>query len=454
MYLCTRNMFLLRIIMKKILLLISVSILSLVANGQTRDPNNKYLVWTNNIVFSQEKVDTVKEEVPEEEKAKSFIEKYFRYESMCDWREGMRFMVIPDKQDMVIRTFVDSITGRLVSSMSLRHKIMVYKGHSGEGNLHERVNFVCEDDGKAYYYELPTASFMDYCYTKTGVPTLAYLGDVDTAVEQLVGKRLVTKFPKYNVDVSTTSYGYEKIDVPVGTEVTVVAAGVGTRNYPVKLIVADDTGREFFQTVAISFTNSGMRDDEFLEQDNLKHTFDGSFELLGDVAHDEQKYQKFVGNNVMTLYETTMDKGGQRVTVPRMTSFTISAMHIVRGTENNVKVVLEANGEKYAKVVTFARENVAGDIAGMREDYYYDLFASGNVGNIKGVRKENLPDIRRSVIRVGFNEAEVRLALGEPNGKGKAQKGMYTWVYNSNMHGKNCTVFFSSDTKKVKYVRK
>ena len=196
-----------------------------------------------------------------------------------------------------------------------------------------------------------------------------------------------------------------------------------------------------------------MRDDEFLEQDNLKHTFEGSFELLGDVAEDEKKYQKFIGNNVMTLYETKMEKAGQNITIPRMTSFTISAMHPVHAT-NKVKVVLEANGEKYAKVVTFARENVAGDIAGMREDYYYDLFASGNVGNIKGVRKENLPDIRRSIIRVGFNEAEVKLALGEPNGKGKAKKGMYTWVYNSNMNRKNCIVFFSSNTKKVKYVRK
>lgn len=436
--------------MKKILLLLSVLVFSLYANSQTRDPNNKYLVWTNNILFSQEKVDTVKEEKPEEEKAKSFIEKYFRYESMCDWKEGMRFMVIPDKKDMVIRTFVDSVNGNLVSSMALRHKIMVYKGHSGEGALHERVNFVTEDDGHPYYFELPTASFMDYCYTKTGVPTLAYLGDVDTAIEQLVGKRLITKYPKYNVDISTTSYGYQKIDVPLGTEVTVVAAGVGTRNFPVKLIVSDDTGREFFQTVAISFTNSGMRDDEFQDEDNLKHTFEGSFELLGDAAEGEKKYQKFIGNNVVTLYETTMEKAGQNVAIPRMTAFTITAMHPVRSSETEkVKVVLEKDGEKFAKVVTFVRENVAGDIAGMKEDYYYSLFASGNTGNIKGVRKEHLPDIRRSIVRKGFNEAEVKLALGEPNNISKPKKNVYTWVYYSNTDGKRNVVFFDAKTKKV-----
>ena len=248
--------------MKRMLFMVIVSAFAVITQAQTRDPNNKYLVWTNNIIFSEEKADTAQaqENAPEEETAMSFIERNFRYQSMCDWKEGMRFMVIPDKRDMVMRTFCDS-TGRLVSSMSLRHKIMIYKGHSGQGDLHERVDFICEEDSTPYYFELPTATFDDYCYTKFGVPTLAYLGDVDTAIEQLVGKRLLTKNKIYNVDVSTTSYGYQKIEVPEEIEVTVVAAGVGTRNFPVKLIVQDDNGREFFQTLAISRTNSGMRDE-------------------------------------------------------------------------------------------------------------------------------------------------------------------------------------------------
>ena len=431
---------------------------AMTASAQRGDPNNKYLVWTNNVVVNEVKADSVAtdEDVEEEDStATGFINKYFRFQSMCDWRVGMRFMVIPDKKDMVVRTFVDASTGQLVSSMSLRHKIMVYRGHSNDGGLHDHIDFVLEDDTtKAYYYEIPSASFADYCYTKFGVPTLAYLGDVDTAIDQLIGKRLLTTFDTYNVDVSTTSYGYDKIKVPLGTEVTVVAAGVGTRNFPVKLIVEDDSGKEFFQNVAISRTNSGMRDEEF-EEDNVKHTFLGSFEMLGDAAETDASYQKFLGQDVMTLYKTTMIlKGSGDVEIPRLTSFKVKSMHSVKGT-NKVRMSLEKDGKEYVKTVTFKRENVAGDIAGQHEDYYYSLFASGNLGHSKSVRQNNMADIRRSIVRIGFNESEVKLALGEPDGHGSSSQGRYTWVYKSALNGsKNCTIFFSTKTKKVVAIKK
>jgi len=436
--------------MKKAFLLSALFLMSLTTGAQTRDPNNKYLVWTNNIIFNkEEKSDTVKEEVPEEEKAKSFIERYFRYVSMCDWQEGMRFMVIPSKEDMVIRTFSDSLD-HMVSSMSLRNKIMVYKGRVKEDRLHERIRFQCLEDGKSYYFELPTLNFEDYCASKYGVPTLAYLGDVDTAIDQLVGKQLVTRHPIYNVDISTTSYGYEKIEVPLGTEVTVVAAGVGTRNYPVKLIVADRSGKEFFQNVAISRTNSGMRDNEFVG-DELKHTFEGSFELLGDQAILDRKYDDFVGRKVFTLYRTEMtDTLGNKKMFERLSNFVIKKMHVIKGTPF-VRMTLLNDGVEYQKQVSFQSTNVAGEIGGMREDFYYTLFASGNLGDVKGVRKENLHDIRNAVVRVGFNEQEVKLALGNPDATGTTAKGMYTWTY---LSGTPCTIYFDKNTKMVKYLKR
>ena len=440
--------------MKRMLFMVIVSAFAVITQAQTRDPNNKYLVWTNNIIFSEEKADTAQaqENAPEEETAMSFIERNFRYQSMCDWKEGMRFMVIPDKRDMVMRTFCDS-TGRLVSSMSLRHKIMIYKGHSGQGDLHERVDFICEEDSTPYYFELPTATFDDYCYTKFGVPTLAYLGDVDTAIEQLVGKRLLTKNKIYNVDVSTTSYGYQKIEVPEEIEVTVVAAGVGTRNFPVKLIVQDDNGREFFQTLAISRTNSGMRDEEFGEE-NAKHTFEGSFEMLGDKMADDKQYQKYIGNRVFTLRKVEMElESGQKVTVPRLTGFTIVGASGIGGT-TYVRMVFEKDGTKYKKKVNFQRESIVTENDQMEDDYYYHLFASGNIGNIAGVRKENLPDIRKGIVRKGFNREEVKLALGEADGKTNTVRGGYSWIYNSGLSGTTCIVIFDSKTNKVKDIKK
>ena len=39
----------------------------------------------------------------------------------------MKFMVLPEKYDLIVKTFCEASTGNEVSSMSLRHKIMVYK---------------------------------------------------------------------------------------------------------------------------------------------------------------------------------------------------------------------------------------------------------------------------------------------------------------------------------------
>ena len=422
--------------------------LTLAASAQREDPNNKYLVWTNNITLKDAVADsTANAAEAEDSTAMGFIEKNFRYYSMCDWKEGMKFMVIPDKKDMVIRTFADASSNLMVSSMSLRHKVMIYKGHSNDGGLHDRVNFVLEEDTtKGYYYELPNAKFEDYCYTKFGVPTLAYLGDVDIAREVLMGKKLMTNFDTYNVDISTTSYGYDKKKVKIGTEVTVVAAGVGTRQFPVKLIVEDAEGNEFFQNVAISRTNSGLRDEEFGE-DNVKHTFDGSFILLGDAAQANGKYQEYVGRNVYTLYKTrmTLKSTGDKVEIPRLTGFKILAMQAIHGT-NHVIVKLVKDDKEYSKEVTFQRENVAGDIDGEREDYYFSLFASGNVGQSKGVRKENMADIQKSIVRKGFNEAEVKLALGGPAKTLKqGRAGNYQWIYNSDLGGNTCVITFNKN---------
>ncbi len=445
--------------MKRMVLMAAALLLGVTAEAQTRDPNNKYLVWTNNIIFTEEKAEEVpeeKEKADDQTTAVSFIQKNFPYQSMCDWKEGMRFMVIPDKKDMVIRTFCDS-TGSMVSSMSLRHKILVYKGHSGENELHERVNFEDEADGTPYYFELPTNKFDDYCFTKHGVPTLAYLGDVDIAIDLLVGKRLITKRKTYNVDVSTTSYGYEKIELPEPIEVTVVAAGVGTRNYPVKLIVQDDEGREFFQNVALSRTNSGMSDHEFTEDDVIKHTFEGSFEMLADkMAHDQQ-YRKYIGMRVFTLRRLELEnEKGNIEAIPRLTGFTVVGATGVGGTEY-VRMTFEKDGKKYKKKVSFLndgkdyKDNNGNDLSD--DDYFYHLFASGNVGTIEGVKQEHLADIRRSIVHSGFNETEVKLALGEPDTKVHNNKGEYMWVYSSGISGNNCTVIFNSSTKKVKYVK-
>ena len=438
---------------RKLLCIATALLAALTTDAQTSDPHdNSYLVWTNTLLLNKEGNDsTATEEDPELEQL-SMMDKYFRFISMCDWQEGMKFMVIPDKKDMVIRTFADSLTGELVPSMTLRHKIMEYRGHSHEAGLHERVFFKCLDNGKTYYYEVPSARFDDYCYSKRGVPTLAYLGDVDAAREQLVGKTLLTKYPTYNVDVSATSYGAQRINVPENTMVTVVRAGVGTRNYPVKLIVADKNGREFFQTVALSHINCDMSDEDFEEDDNIKHKFTSSFEIMHESKLSEQ-YKQYIGKEVFTLYSTLMSRGHESLDIPRLTTFTIRGIEEIIG-DGHVRLSLERDGQMYYKIVTFKNENNGSGFSSQREDFFHALFASGNITAVKGVRETNMADIKKSIVRKGFNEAEVKLALGEPTARTKVNKGVYTWEYRGELGKNRCTVYFDSKNKTVKHVEK
>lgn len=440
--------------MKKLIMVAATAIMALAGQAQ----ENKYIVKTKNAVktVSAQNAQGGEGEAQEEEKAQDFLGRYFRYVSLCDWKEGMRFMVIPDKKDMVIKTFADASTGQMVSSMRLRHKIMVYKGHEDTGGLHERINFVCEDDGKAYYYEIPTASFDDYCFGKLGVPTLAYLGDVDTAIEMLKDKVMYTMADEYYIDTEVDGDGFQVVtDVPVGTEVKVVAVGVGTRNYPVKIIVADKNGREFFQNVAISRTNSGMRDDEFDISSTIIHTFKGAFELPADNMAVSDGYSQYVGKKVYTLYDTDMyAKDGQVAHMPRFSAFTIKEVYAKRGTDY-VTLVLTSkdNGALYSKEVTFRSNNVAGDIADEREDLFSNLFADGDPSEVDGVRQGNMADIKKGNVRAGFTEAEVRLAFGEPTARGEVKYGTYTWEYKRPGKPYMC-VYFNPSTKKVTRVQK
>ena len=438
--------------MKRLFLIVVMAAAVIGASAQ----ENKYIVKTKGAkktVVATVSTDSLAAQQPEE--PQDTLSRIFRYVSMCDWGEGMRFMVMPDKKDMLIKTFADASTGKMISSMQLRHKIMIYKGHENTGGLHEHVNFVCEDDGKAYYFEVPTKSFDDYCFGKLGVPTLAYLGDVDAAIEFFKDKTLFTVADEYYVDTDMDGDGFETItDVREGTEVKVVAVGVGTRNYPVKIIVADENGREFYQNVAISRTNSGMRDDEFDISNKIMHTFRGAFELPADNMAASAAYKDYIGKVVYTNYSTTFGDAQNRATnVARLSTFKILDVRAQRGT-HYVKMTLRGlgSGKTYTKQVTFVSQDVSGDIAGTHEHLYDNLFSEGNPMDVPGVKKEHLSDIQKGVVRTGYTEAEVEMALGKPSGHAD-EENFYTWTYKEVGKPYAC-VFFDKKTKKVRSIKK
>lgn len=441
------------------LLLAAFFALSMTSYGQQQLSENerKYLVYTvqpgqKPIVAKSASEDGLSEEQTEEEVDSLSI--WFPFRSLCDWQPGMRFMVMPDKKDLVIKSFADAATGRMVSSQTLMHKVLVYEGHDdANGGLHEHVNFVCEETGARYYFEVPTASFDDYCYTKFGIPTLAYLGEVDMAREKFVGKKLITIADRYYIDDPKTADGWMEIrDVKRDTEVEVVAVGVGTRSFPVKIIVREEgkNGRQFFQNVAISKTNSGLRDDEFEISNMIFHKFDASFKIADDNMTEHPLYQKYFGKEVYTLQETFVknDKGNN-VKLPRLTLLTMKKIRSQSGSEY-AKVTLydEVTGETYTRDVLFVNKNRIGVDDGQRDMYVDNIFALGNPHKMKGVRQENWKDLKDGTVRKGFTSDEVLVTLGNPTSTGKS--GVNTvWFYRGADAKYARKVVFNGKTMKV-----
>jgi hypothetical protein len=115
--------------MKKLFFTACMSFAFLAGSAQT----NSYIVKTKGATKSAQNhmADVIAEAKEEdEESSKDFISQNFRYHSLCDWEEGMKFMVMPEKLDLVVKTFTDAATGKNVSNLKLKYKIMIYKGHS------------------------------------------------------------------------------------------------------------------------------------------------------------------------------------------------------------------------------------------------------------------------------------------------------------------------------------
>ena len=304
-----------------------------------------------------------------------------------------------------------------------------------------------------YYFEVPTGTFEDYCFTKFGVPALAYLNDVETARKVLMGKTLVTKSTTYYQD-ATYGEGAEEVDIPLDSEVRVVKIGVGTRQFPVKIIVSDKDGKEFFQNVAISRTNCGLRDEEFSMLDNQHHTFETAFDMMGDFALPSWHYSKYIGKTIFTRHPTTLsDTRKNHYNIPGLTQFRVVEIKSQRG-KGAVKMTLRnlTNGVNYVKEVYFKDSPGAAVIVGERENIYESLFGEGNPAKMKGVNPKHLPSIRQGKILKGFTETEVRLVRNDDYDVVAQTNTTYTWQFSALSGGTFMRVTFDSKTKTVKDV--
>lgn len=394
--------------------------------------SQSYFVWTNGV----KKPDTPKSSSSttrtqaQTEEPTDFMGKNFRFYSMCDWFEGMRFMVIPQEYDMLVNSFYEASTGKEVSAGLLRHHIMIYKGHETTVDNRVHVKFYCESNGKNYYYELPNGTFEEYCYGKLGVPTLAYLNDVDKARELLVGQTLLTRTQFFRVDTEYDGEGYREVKVEKNKAVVVKAVGVGTRSFPVKIIVEDENGNQFYQNVAMSKTNSGMRDDEF-QVDNARYSFEGSFDYSGAEMAVSGDVKSYLDKTVHTRVAASMSSKGsgkvRDVKVPRFTGFIIDEIEPIKNTRYYTLTLRETETRRiYYKDVVFNDEDLPDDAP--REDYFGHVFAMGE-GQMRNTTLETRTAIREGRVIPGMSMDEVEMAVGEATSKVKTNDGITEWYY-------------------------
>ena len=411
--------------------------------------NNSYFVKTKGVqpVAKVVKVDASGQKKETEVEATDFMGKNFPYRSMCDWKEGMRFMVIPEKYDMLVNTFCDA-TGKEVSSNRLRHKIMVYKGHVDLPNGRVHVNFTCEDDNKSYYYELPNGTFDDYCFSKMGVPTLAYLGDVDKARELLIDQAMLTRTEFFREDTEWDGDGFKEVKYPKNKIVTVKAIGVGTRSCPVKIIVEDDEGNQFYQNVAMSKINSGMREDEFTANTE-KFLFQNTFEYTGGEMSVASDIKSYLNQTVHTTMSTSMSSKGsgkvRDVKVPRFTGFIIDEINPIKDSPYYTLTLRETETRRiYYKDVLFKEEDLMNHRDATRDDYFGYVFGMGE-GALHNTSLETRTAIREGRVIPGMSEDEVLMAVGEPIRKA-VNNGVREWLYNRS-NGVLLVVQFNSKGK-------
>lgn len=386
---------------------------------------NGYLVKTSDVSATQPAFLSSEDE---------FIAANFVHYSLCDWYPGMKFMVMPERVDLIVSTFKSASSGKSVGNGELKNRIMEYQGveTTGEGSLH--FNFLC--DSVAYYCEVKNTTLADYCVNpKSGIKTLAYLGDVDVAQTLLVGKTLYTRGERYFQDDANAVKGFREVSIPKNTEVKVVAVGVGqSRAWPVKIIFEDAQGVAYYKEVAFSKTNSGMSDRDYV-MSKADCLFGRAFGFANpNQSREEQLNLQYVGMPVYLKHDIDFSLNGTEQPAKRYTQYTIRKVEVENGSNYVSMTLTDRQGRLYVKRITFLRERVTGDVH-RSENYFGEVFGVGDLRKLyPAVSEAAWAKIERGEVAIGMTMEECRLALGEPMRFYKdAVTGIQDWIYENHV---------------------
>lgn len=363
-----------------------------------------------------------------------FVDDNFTYYSLCSWFPGMKFMYVLEEKFSFIPTFYSYDTEELVDNNLFHHKVMNFveveeREKDRQGRNFISTRFIFELDGKKYYHEYKNQRLTEICLKapRSHIKGLVYLGDVDKARELLINREIYTLTDLLWVDDTNSGNGYRAEKVPVNQRFVVKAVGVGSREFPVKIIIEDLDGHSFFAETAFSTTNSGLVKSDF--QGELRRRY---FPNIFTFTDQHQKTvgnirEQFAGNYIYPVRNTEATLDGKRTIIFRFTPLQIIDMEVGQDKVSAILQVHDSEGKVY-RIPTSLKYNPLIK----NEDFIDDMFGKGNLrAEYPNISDENWTYIVNGEIRLGMTKDECRLSLGSPIQIAANLNSRYeTWYYN------------------------
>lgn len=381
------------------------------------------------------------QEIPVSEE-EQFIKSNFPLQPLCKWTPGMKFMFAPSSRDMFLPTLSNYDTDKGVDNSLLKHKILTFTGTEEKAqNISNSTNystrFIFECEGEKYYYDIKNMRLDEICEKapRACVNGLVYLKDVDTAKNLLIGKTIYIQSESVRVDDANNYSGYRDVAIPVNTEATITAVGVGNQTYPAKIIFKDAQGHSYYLEVALSRTNSGMDLNDFQGEKRMKY-FSNVISFTNKSSDNiEGLKNKYMGRTVypkkaLPAKRVVSLEGKQtesRVHLPRYTVLNIKDINLASSSSLGILSLEDKAGVLYELEV-----DLKYDVIVRNENYIEDLFGFEDIQKkYPGITEKRWQIISRGDLEAGMSTDECRLSVGDPvEIELKKDNRFETWFYN------------------------
>ncbi|MCK9159670.1 MAG: hypothetical protein WCR45_04705 [Bacteroidaceae bacterium] len=371
----------------------------------------------------------------------TFLNTYFPLVLLCQWKPGMRFIYLPSYADRYISTFRSYDTDQEADNGPLIFKTFEFLGTEERSfNITDGITystrFIFSCEGKKYYYENNDGRLDEICIKnpRATIRGLVYLRDVDTARKLLLGKTIFIQGMMARVDDKYNFSGYKVVPIPENLKATITAIGVGSQEYPVKIIFKDEKGHYYYKEVAMSKTNSGMDMVNF-QSDKKDNYFLNAFNFTDkNPTGEEAAKRMYLGMQVypkinMDLVQNSYIEGKKSIMhihIFRYTPFTITDIKVKTPSTLAQLTLKDKEGNLY-----LVNADLKYDVIIKNDNYIRDMFAFGDIRKeYPYISEEEWELIAQGDVKIGMTTDECKLAKGSPvQIRLKPNSHTETWYY-------------------------